>query len=81
MNTHKAQQYNCPKCSTELEWSNDNEFRPFCSAQCKNIDLIGWAEETHVIEGSSIFNDLMSEELSSAELLADKPASNDFPIK
>ena len=77
MSSHKPQ-YNCPKCSTLLQWSNSNEFRPFCSAQCKNIDLIGWAQEGHVIKGSSIFDDVMSEDLSSAQLLADMQASNDF---
>lgn len=78
MSNNTNTQYNCPKCSTLLAWSSSNEFRPFCSEQCKNIDLIGWAEEKHVIEGSSIFNDVMSDELSSAELLTDMQAANDF---
>ncbi len=75
----KKTQYKCPQCSTLLEWSNRNEFRPFCSAQCKNIDLIGWAKEDHIIEGSSIFDDVMSEDLSSAQQIADILGSNDFP--
>ncbi|MCK5880750.1 MAG: DNA gyrase inhibitor YacG [Sinobacterium sp.] len=78
MSKNKAPQYNCPKCSSLLEWTSTNEYRPFCSAQCKNIDLIGWAEESHVIEGSSIFGDLMSDELSSAELLDDMKKISDF---
>ena len=37
----------CPSCSTEVEWSNTNLFRPFCSERCKLIDLGAWANEEY----------------------------------
>ncbi len=33
----------CPSCRTEVEWSTDNPFRPFCSKRCKLTDLGAWA--------------------------------------
>jgi hypothetical protein len=33
----------CPGCRTEVEWSTDNPFRPFCSKRCKLTDLGAWA--------------------------------------
>jgi endogenous inhibitor of DNA gyrase (YacG/DUF329 family) len=40
---------NCPTCKKELEWSTENEFRPFCSKRCQLIDLGQWANEEHAI--------------------------------
>ena len=67
--------YKCPNCNNALVWSNDNAYRPFCSSQCKNTDLISWADEKHVIEGVNMLNDLMSDELDAAQLLADNIVS------
>lgn len=39
----------CPTCSTPVEWSEKNTFRPFCSERCKQIDLGAWAEEKYTI--------------------------------
>jgi endogenous inhibitor of DNA gyrase (YacG/DUF329 family) len=39
----------CPTCSTKVEWSEKNKFRPFCSERCKQIDLGAWAEEKYTI--------------------------------
>lgn len=39
----------CPTCQKSIEWTSDNEFRPFCSKKCQLIDLGDWATETHVI--------------------------------
>jgi hypothetical protein len=61
--------HNCPNCKAELEWSTDNEFRPFCSAQCKNTDFIQWAQEEHVIAGSSLYDDILSGQIDEAEKL------------
>ena len=36
----------CPKCGSKTQWEN-NEFRPFCSARCKNVDFIAWATEDY----------------------------------
>ena len=33
----------CPNCTKEAEYTG-NEFRPFCSEQCKLIDFGVWAE-------------------------------------
>ena len=40
---------NCPTCSTKVEWTEANKYRPFCSLRCKQIDLGAWAEEKYVI--------------------------------
>jgi uncharacterized protein len=33
----------CPTCGKNVEWTNLNKFRPFCSERCKLIDLGSWA--------------------------------------
>ena len=35
----------CPTCGGDSIYAPSNEFRPFCSARCKNIDLGAWASE------------------------------------
>lgn len=40
---------NCPTCQTQIEWSTQNEHRPFCSKRCQLIDLGEWADESHTI--------------------------------
>ena len=40
---------NCPTCQTELEWIEENTFRPFCSERCKLIDLGAWSTEEYKI--------------------------------
>jgi len=72
--------YPCPCCKNALVWSSANEFRPFCSAQCKNKDLVDWAHEQHVIAGSSVFDDLMSDDLSAAQMLNEQD-SNVYSFK
>ena len=39
----------CPRCSTRVEWSSENPWRPFCSEHCKMIDLGAWASERYRI--------------------------------
>ncbi|RLV58622.1 DNA gyrase inhibitor YacG [Parashewanella curva] len=39
----------CPTCQTEVEWSPQQQFKPFCSERCKMIDLGDWAAEKHAI--------------------------------
>ncbi|MCH2108348.1 MAG: DNA gyrase inhibitor YacG [Polyangiaceae bacterium] len=34
----------CPMCGKEEEVADDFEFRPFCSARCKKVDLLNWLE-------------------------------------
>lgn len=43
----------CPTCDTEVVWSKDSPYRPFCSLRCKQIDLGAWAEEKYVIPAAS----------------------------
>jgi len=40
---------NCPTCQTKVEWCSENQWRPFCSERCKQIDLGAWAEEKYSI--------------------------------
>ncbi len=37
----------CPQCGKEVEWSEQNPYRPFCSERCKLIDLGQWANERY----------------------------------
>ncbi|CAA0096272.1 DNA gyrase inhibitor YacG [Zhongshania aliphaticivorans] len=52
----------CPNCGTEQIWDSNNTFRPFCSARCKNNDLVAWANEDHAIPGQPL-EDVFSEDL------------------
>lgn len=42
----------CPQCKKEFEYYS-SEHRPFCSKQCKMIDLNGWFDEDYVVSGKS----------------------------
>lgn len=53
----------CPTCQVEQQWNPDNPWRPFCSEQCRNRDFLGWANEQHVITGSSLYDDILSGDL------------------
>lgn len=35
---------NCPTCQKQLTVPDGYEFRPFCSARCKQVDLLNWLE-------------------------------------
>ncbi len=37
----------CPHCGTQVAWTADNPYRPFCSERCKMIDLGAWASEEY----------------------------------
>jgi endogenous inhibitor of DNA gyrase (YacG/DUF329 family) len=39
----------CPTCKNEVEWTEQNPFRPFCSERCKILDLGDWAMEKQAI--------------------------------
>ena len=53
----------CPTCKTPTLWDVNNPNRPFCSERCKNNDFITWANEEHVMEGDSLYDDLLSGDL------------------
>lgn len=52
----------CPTCKTEIQWSSDNPYRPFCCERCKLIDLGAWASEEHAIPGEPL-EDVFSTQL------------------
>jgi endogenous inhibitor of DNA gyrase (YacG/DUF329 family) len=39
----------CPQCGTEVPWSPESKWRPFCSGRCKQTDLGAWATESYRI--------------------------------
>jgi endogenous inhibitor of DNA gyrase (YacG/DUF329 family) len=56
---------NCPTCSKKVVWSEVNQYRPFCSAHCKQIDLGAWAEEKYVISSTNPIDDQDDDSISS----------------
>lgn len=56
----------CSTCGAEVEWSDANPSRPFCSARCKTVDLGEWASNRFVIAGS-IEGDGVASDISEAE--------------
>ncbi|NHN38109.1 DNA gyrase inhibitor YacG [Pseudomaricurvus alcaniphilus] len=58
-----APKIKCPTCTRVIEYSDQYPHRPFCSERCKLIDLGEWASEKHKIEGNSIYDDLLSDDL------------------
>jgi hypothetical protein len=38
-----------------MAWTEENEYRPFCSKRCKLIDFGEWATEKHSIPGDPVF--------------------------
>jgi hypothetical protein len=59
--------YPCPQCQKKLTYDSSNEFRPFCSHRCQQIDLGAWANEEYSIVGDELENDFSSALLESAE--------------
>ena len=43
----------CPKCRKTTRYDASNEYRPFCSARCKNEDIVAWAEENYKVPAES----------------------------
>ncbi|QLI83242.1 DNA gyrase inhibitor YacG [Chitinibacter fontanus] len=39
----------CPTCGTLSAYLSSNQYRPFCSARCKLIDLGEWANDNYRI--------------------------------
>ena len=35
----------CPTCQKPVPWTQESQFRPFCSKRCQLIDLGEWAAE------------------------------------
>ena len=43
----------CPGCGGPSVYASTNEFRPFCSARCKNHDLGAWASESYAVDADT----------------------------
>ena len=37
----------CPTCKKEVEFLEQNKYRPFCSERCSTLDLGAWADEKY----------------------------------
>lgn len=48
----------CPQCGKSSNYSQSNEFRPFCSERCKILDFGDWANESNRIAGEPSFENL-----------------------
>lgn len=56
----------CPTCKKQVIWSQDSQYRPFCSERCRLIDLGDWAEENHKISQPMQKDVVISEEMLDA---------------
>lgn len=56
-NTQQKMIVKCPTCHTDVVWSEDNPYRPFCSKKCQMIDFGDWADESNAIPGSDDMSD------------------------
>jgi hypothetical protein len=48
-----AARVKCPTCERQIEYSESNPFRPFCSERCRLIDLGAWLSEQRSIPGEN----------------------------
>jgi uncharacterized protein len=55
----------CPACSGKSIFAPSNEWRPFCSQRCKQIDFGAWASEDFRVAGN--LDDLDPEEVTDLE--------------
>jgi uncharacterized protein len=55
--TKKTKQVSCPSCKALSDFSPENQYRPFCSARCKMVDLGEWANENYRIPEKTIPTD------------------------
>lgn len=51
-----ARVVSCPGCKRSVRYDETNEFRPFCSARCKNDDIIAWAQESYRVPGPPVLD-------------------------
>jgi endogenous inhibitor of DNA gyrase (YacG/DUF329 family) len=47
----------CPTCQKRTRYDVTNPSRPFCSDRCKNVDIVGWAEEKYQIPTQSLLEE------------------------
>ena len=46
----------CPRCKKIVAWSDNSQFKPFCSARCRLLDLGAWASENRRIAGDPLLD-------------------------
>ena len=56
METRSRRRIHCPRCGVGCEWTG-NPHRPFCSLECRLIDLGSWASETYRVPGKPVEDD------------------------
>ena len=49
----RARVIRCPGCAGPSVYASTNEFRPFCSARCKNHDFGAWASERYAVDADT----------------------------
>lgn len=57
----------CPQCSADVLWQQEQQWRPFCSERCKLIDLGEWASEGHKITGELIQENINLDEYNPSD--------------
>jgi len=67
----------CPHCFTEVVWTTENLYRPFCSKRCKLIDFGDWADGSHKIPAEMVEN---SEDFSELDISNHHMNNNDDPL-
>jgi endogenous inhibitor of DNA gyrase (YacG/DUF329 family) len=50
-NSQQQRRVPCPNCGSLVEWSPEQQWRPFCSERCQLIDLGSWLDESNRIPG------------------------------
>lgn len=63
MSPQKPLTVKCPSCAADVMWQESSEFRPFCSARCRDQDFIAWTNGDRAIGGSEEYDDLLSGDL------------------
>ena len=66
---------NCPHCKKQVRWHDSEQYRPFCSERCQQIDLGSWANEEYSIPVTT--NEQWSESDSHPPLANDTENGND----
>jgi len=61
MQSQSSRTVTWPSCKKQAEWTDENEYRPFCSKRCKLIDFGEWATGKHAIAGEALIEGDLSE--------------------
>jgi uncharacterized protein len=57
MSLTKPLNVKCPTCKRQVAWTSEQLFKPFCSEQCRLIDLGEWFMEEKSIPGEDLLDD------------------------